>query len=290
MPRMSKSASRGGAGLAAILSTFVLALPAAAQTPPAPSGTEQPPAPAEPAPPPPSPPPTPEPTPNANAPAGAHAGASAHAAAKPAELPEFDDKVEAPRAIFLSADFGATRPDLGLGGDLGFDKTAANGVLYGVAAGYRLRAWRFGLRWRVQDTTEFTLWSFAASAGYAFPLRPLTPIVSFHLGYTFDQGFEPPVTRSALAQGAVLPPVVDVKGLVGGIDLAASYWVTAWGRLGIFVGADAMFLSRATATMPRSIFGATPEVANHPLYTGSDTSLGLNLNAGIRGAFDIGLK
>ena len=50
--------------------------------------------------------------------------------------------------------------------DSDLDRTHANGGLYGLSAGLRLRDVRFGFRWRVYDTTEFTLWTLALSAGF----------------------------------------------------------------------------------------------------------------------------
>jgi hypothetical protein len=198
---------------------------------------------------------------------------------------------EARRAVYISGDLGFTRPDLGLvSDDLGFDKTAANGVLYGLGAGLRMKDTRFGLRWRVHDTTEFTLWAFALSAGYGLPLRPISPILSAHVGYVFDQKLNAPLFRSSLPQGNILPPDIDVRGVVAGLDLNASYWVTAFLRVGLFLGADLLFLHRAQSAPAQSIFGPTPELDRNPLYADSGFGVGLTLNAGVRGAFDIGIK
>jgi hypothetical protein len=201
------------------------------------------------------------------------------------------DKVEATKAIYISGDLGFTRSDLGAFSDnTGFDRTAANGVLYGLGAGYRVKGFRVGLRWRVYDTTEFSLWTVAASAGYALPLRPLTPIFSAHLGYVFDQKIQGNSFRSSLPEGNVLPPDVDVKGLLVGLDANASYWLTKFFRLGVFLGADVMFLHRSQAPFPQSLFGPTPEISSKPIYTDSGSGIGLNVNLGVRGAFDIGLQ
>jgi hypothetical protein len=201
------------------------------------------------------------------------------------------DKVESPKAIYVSGDIGITRSDLAaIIDNTSFDRTAAFGLLYGLSAGVRLKDTRFGLRWRVYDTTEFTLWTIAVSAGYGLPLRPLSPILSAHVGYVFDQTIQGPVMRSSLPQGNVLPPDVDVKGLLMGLDLNASYWVTKFLRLGAFIGADLMLLYREKAAFPRSIFGSDPEIESKPLYTESGSGLGLNVNIGLRGAFDIGFK
>jgi len=198
---------------------------------------------------------------------------------------------EAKKAIYLSGELGATRAMLGaLMNDLGFDKTGSNGVLYGLAGGLRYGNCRFGARWRVHDTTEVTLWTLALSTGYALPWRPISPIFSAHLGYVFDQTVQPGLFRSALPVGNVLPPNVDLKGAVFGIDVNASYWVTKFLRVGAFLGVDAMYLHREKAPPPQSLFGPTPELAGHPLYAGSGDGIGLNVNLGLRGAFDIGLE
>jgi hypothetical protein len=203
---------------------------------------------------------------------------------------EFDDSKEADRAVYFSGDLAFTRPDLGgLSDNTGFDRTSANGFLYGLSAGLRLKDLRFGGRWRVYDTTEFTLWTFAASVGYGLPLRPLSPIFSAHIGYVFDQKLEESMFKSSLPQGALLAPDTDVNGLLVGLDINASYWITKFLRLGVFVGSDILVLSRSRAVPPRSIFGnAPPEIANKPLYTETGSGLGITMNIGFRGAFDIG--
>lgn len=203
----------------------------------------------------------------------------------------FDDSVESKKAIYISGDIAFTRSMLGaFKNDLGFDRTGANGVLYGLAGGLRLGDWRFGARWRVHDTTEFTLWSVAASVGYGLPWRPLSPVFSAHLGYVFDQSVQAGAFRSSLPVGNVLPPNVDLRGALLGIDVNASYWLTKFLRLGCFAGVDAMVLHRSRVGQPQSLFGPTPELADNPLYADSGTGIGLNVNAGLRGAFDIGFK
>lgn len=204
---------------------------------------------------------------------------------------ELDTSVESKKAIYVSADLAATRSDLGgISDKTGFDRTVANGLLYGFAAGVRLKDLRLGLRWRNYDTTEFQLWSFALSAGYGLPLRPVSPIFSAHVGYVFDQHVEEALYRKALPPESLIPPNVELKGILAGIDVNASYWVTQFLRLGLFVGADVMFLSREKAPLPQSIVALPPEVSGHPLYTGSGSSIGLNFNIGLRGAFDIAFK
>lgn len=215
-----------------------------------------------------------------------------HKSAQDGEPKELDvEKVESAKAIYLSGDLAFTRSDLGgISDNLGFDRTVANGFLYGLSGGLRLKDLRFGMRWRVYDTTEFTLWTVALAAGYAMPLRPVSPIFSAHLGYVFDQKLQSALFRSSLPEGNVLPPDVDVKGLLLGVDANASYWITKFLRLGAFIGADVMFLHRAKAAFPQSLFGPTPEFNAMPLYSDSGSSLGLNVNLGLRGAFDIGFQ
>lgn len=211
--------------------------------------------------------------------------------AKAAAQKELDLSRESAKAVYISGDFAFTRSDLGLLSDnTGFDRTGANGFLYGLSTGLRLRDLRLGIRWRVQDTTEFSLWSFALSAGYGLPLRPISPVFSAHVGYVFDQDMQAGLFRKSLAPGVVLPPDVDVKGLLAGVDVNASYWVTRFVRLGVFVGADLMFLSREKAPLPYSVFGTPAEYSSLPLYTDSGSGVGLSLNAGLRGAFDIAFK
>jgi hypothetical protein len=212
-------------------------------------------------------------------------------AKKEAKKEALDTSVETAKAIYVSGDLAFTRSDLGgLSDKTGFDRTVANGVLYGLSTGLRLRDLRLGIRWRVYDTTEFQLWSFGLSAGYGLPLRPVSPVFSAHVAYVFDESIEESVFRKALPAGTLLPPNVDVKGLLVGLDVNASYWITRFLRLGAFIGADFMFLSREQASPPRSIFGLPPELASNPLYSGSGSSIGLNVNLGLRGAFDIGFK
>lgn len=204
--------------------------------------------------------------------------------------PARDPNEEAARAIYVSGDIAYTRSDLGLIHDgLDFDRTGANGVLYGLAAGVRLKQWRFGLRWRVHDTTQFTLWSFALQAGYALKMRPVTPIFSAHLGYVFDQELQGSLFKSKLPDGNFIAPDVDVKGALLGVDVNAAYAVLPWLRVGAFVGADAMLLFRGHAPAPQSIYGPV-DTTGDPLYSKAGNSVGLNVNAGFRGSFDIGIR
>lgn len=204
---------------------------------------------------------------------------------------ELDLTKESPKAVYFSGDFGFTRSDLGgLSDSTGFDRTVATGLFYGLGAGLRLKDVRMGALWRVYDTTEFALWTFALSAGYGLPLRPVSPVLSAHVGYVFDQDIQSSLYRKSLAPGIVLPPDVDMKGLLVGVDLNASYWVTRFVRLGAFIGADLMFLSRSKTAVPYSIFGTPEEFSSLPLYSDSGSAVGLNFNAGLRGAFDIAFK
>ena len=199
--------------------------------------------------------------------------------------------VEASRAVFIGGDVGFTRGQLGIAPhDLGFDKTGANGENYGVYAGYRTKSLRFGARWRVQDTTEFDLWSFAATAGYAFSSRPWTPIVTLHLGYVFDEKLQAGLFRSSIPPGNVVQPDVELKGPFAGLDLAAEYWVSKAARLGGFLGVDAMYLFRPRVATPQSLFGPTPDYNKLALYSTSGSTLALMFNVGVRGEFDLALK
>ncbi|MCW5832166.1 MAG: acid shock protein [Labilithrix sp.] len=204
---------------------------------------------------------------------------------------ELDTSVESAKAVYFSGDFAFTRSDLGgISDNTGFDRTVANGLLYGLSAGLRLRDVRFGARWRVYDTTESTLWTLALSAGYGLPFRPVSPVFSAHVGYVFDQHIEEGLFRRSIPPGALLPPNIDMRGLLVGLDVNASYWVTQFLRLGAFIGADLMFLHRSQATLPRSIVAVPAEYESDPLYTGSGSSIGLNVNIGLRGAFDIAFQ
>jgi hypothetical protein len=225
------------------------------------------------------------------------AAAAAAAAAPPpppapAPTPPPSEDIEAPKAIFIAADIGYTRADMSTIGasSMAFDSGSANGLILGLSGGLRLREWQYGLRYRIYDASTFTLWSFAASVSYALKYRPLTPILEGHLGYVFDQSIDAPVFKSSLPQGTVLPPDVNVRGVILGGEGSANYWVANWFRLGAFLGFDLMFLSRERAPLPQSVFGPTPEVASLPLYKDSGFGVGVNINLGIRGSFDIAIE
>lgn len=205
---------------------------------------------------------------------------------------EWDDTVEAQKAIFVTADLGYTRADMSTlaAGSMAFDTGSANGLLLGLTGGLRLKEWQYGLKYRVHDAANFTLWSFSASVSYAMAPRPVTPIIEGHLGYVFDQSIDRKVFESSLPAGTILPPDVDVKGLMLGAEGSANYWLTSWFRVGGFIGLDFMFLSRAKAPLPQSTFGPTPEVADRPLFNDSGFGVGVNINVGIRGSFEIGIE
>lgn len=196
---------------------------------------------------------------------------------------------EAKRAVFVSGDIAFARVDLGgISDNLSFDKPAANGLLYGLAAGLRFRDLRFGARWRVHSTTEFDMWSVGGSIGYGLPMRPLSPVFTAIVGYVWDQKIERGAFSSSLPNGTVLPPDVDANGLLVGLDINASYWLSSFLRMGAFIGTDFMFLSRPRAALPSSIFPISEEFKNKPLYAESGSSIAYTINIGLRGAFDVG--
>lgn len=206
-----------------------------------------------------------------------------------AEKKAEEQEKEASRAVFVSGDIAFTRVDLGgISDNLAIDKEGANGLLYGFAAGLRLKNLRVGARWRVFDTSEYNLWSVAGTIGYGLPMRPLSPILSANLGYVWDQKIDQGAFSSSLPKGTVLPPDVDLRGLLVGIDLNAAYWVTKFLRVGAFIGTDFFFLSRPQASLPASIFPIDESVRNKPLYNETGSGISYTINVGLRGAFDIG--
>jgi hypothetical protein len=222
--------------------------------------------------------------------------AAAAAAAPPPAAPppkqEWDDTVEAAKAIFVTADLGYTRADMSTlaASSMAFDTGSANGLLLGLTGGLRLKDWQYGLKYRVHDASNFTLWSFNASVAYALKPRPVTPIIEGHLGYVFDQSIDRKVFESSLPAGTILPPDVNVKGVILGAEGSANYWLTTWFRVGAFIGLDFMFLSREKAPTPQSTFGPNDEFNAKPLYSDSGFGIGVNINAGIRGSFEIGIE
>jgi hypothetical protein len=231
----------------------------------------------------------------AAAPAAAPTGtattpATASAETKPAE-PAADaekEKEDSNRAIYISADIGFNRADVGgLSDNTGFDKTAANGLLGGIGIGYRYKDFRLGGRFRTTSTTEYTLWSLMGEIGFGLPLRPVSPTLFLHGGYIFDVGIERAVVAGSLPRGALNTPDIDLNGVVVGGEVVASYWFTKFLRMGPFIGFDALILSRSRPDPPQSIFPVTDETRNNKLFGDSGGGLGYLLNIGIRGTGDI---
>ena len=81
---------------------------------------------------------------------------------------------------------------------------------------------------------------------------------------------------------------VVVQGLLVGLDLYGSDWVTKFLRLGAFIGTDFFFLSRERSPLPGSIFPLPPDIQNRALYSETGGSIAYTINLGLRGAFDIG--
>ena len=202
---------------------------------------------------------------------------------------ENKEEIESNRAVYVSANLAFARVDLGgISDNTSFDRTGANGLLYGLSAGLRYKDLRVGGRWRVHSTSEFDMWSLGGEIGYGLNWRPLSPVFTAAVGYVWDQKIERAVFSSSLPTGTVLAPDVDVNGLLVGLDVCASYWLSSFLRVGPFLGTDFMFLSRNKADLPSSIFPITDEFKNKPLYTESGSSIAYTLNIGLRGAFDVG--
>jgi hypothetical protein len=209
---------------------------------------------------------------------------------------ENDGKAEEPekesaRAIYFSFDGGFARPDLGgFSNSLSFDKTSANGVTWSVGTGVRLKDIKLGARWRAFDTTEFDLWSVMLEAGYALPLRPVSPGISAHVGYIWDQKLQRPLFASSLpgSRQTVLDPSIDVTGVMVGAEVQAMYWLNKYIRAGGFVGFDMLFLNRSQASLPGTTSPVPEEIRVKPLYTDSGSGVGYVFSIGLRGAFDIG--
>ena len=211
----------------------------------------------------------------------------------PVDAEKTDDKdkeeKESTRAVYVSGNIAFARVDLGgISDNTSFDKPAANGLLYGFSAGLRFHDLRVGAKWRVHSTTEFDMWSLGGEIGYGLHMRPLSPVFTATVAYVWDQKIERGVFSSSLPNGTVLAPDVDVNGLLVGLDVCASYWLSSFLRVGPFIGTDFMFLSRNQAPLPGSIFPISDEFKNKPLYTESGSSIAYTLNIGLRGAFDIG--
>lgn len=200
-----------------------------------------------------------------------------------------DEDKEPVHAVYLSGDIAFARADVGAFSDTtGFDKTGANGIAYGFGAGYRHRNLRIGARFRINDTTELSLWSLMAEVGYGLKLRPIEPVFLLHAGYMFDTKIDRPVFSSSLPQGNVLTPDIDLKGAVIGVEAVANYWATKTLRIGPYVGFDVTILKRSQADLPQSIFPIPDDVRNNPLFTEAGHGVGYVFNIGIRGTADIG--
>jgi hypothetical protein len=192
------------------------------------------------------------------------------------------------RAVYISLDFGYTRADVGgISDSTGFDKTGANGTLAGIGLGYRYQELRVGARFRASTTTEYSLWSLMGEVAYGLPLRPISPIFALHAGYMFDTDVERAVIAGSLPVGNVLPPNVDLDGLVVGAEVFGSIWVTKFLRVGPFVGFDFSFLHRSQVRLPQSTQPITDETRTNALYDDSGSGVGYLLNLGIRGTGDI---
>lgn len=225
------------------------------------------------------------------APAASAAAAATTAPAATTEeapKPAADEQKEEKRAIYISADIGFTRADIGgISDNTGFDKTAANAFFGGIGIGYRYKELRIGGRFRDTDTTEYSLWSVMGEIGYGLPFRPVSPVLFAHAGYMFSNGVERGAFQSALPPGNVLKPQVQLDGLVVGGELVASLWVTKFLRVGPFLGVDFSWLHRAQVGLPQSIVPLTAETRNNALYSDSGSGVGYMLSIGLRGTGDI---
>lgn len=208
--------------------------------------------------------------------------------AKPATADGDRAKKDAHRAVYLSADIGFQRVDVGAFSDnTGFDKTGANGFLGGFGIGFRYEQFRIGGRFRSTSTTEYSLWSLMGEVGYGLPFRPIAPSIFLHAGYVFDVGVERAVVASSLPRGNVLTPDVDLNGVVVGGELVASYWFSQFLRLGPFIGFDVTVLSRSQANLPQSLFPLEDVTRAKPLFSESGGGLGYVMSIGLRGTGDI---
>ena len=227
-------------------------------------------------------------TPAPATPAAATPPPPAPAAAETPPAKPADPDKEDPRAIYLSADIGFIRHDVGgLSNNTGFDKTSANGLLAGFGIGYRFKSLRIGARFRDAATTEFSLWSLMGEIGYGLDFKPIAPVLFVHAGYMFDTGIERPVFASALPRGNILTPNVDLDGLVIGGELGANYLLTKVLRIGPFIGLDFTFLKRAQADLPQSIVPIDDATKKNPIFSDSGSGVGYAISIGVRGTGDI---
>ena len=212
--------------------------------------------------------------------------------ADPVTPPNDETKDERKKhGLLFNAEFGVGRTSLaGFSDSLSFDKFAANGLMYGVGAGVRLGDVRLGARFRSQSTTEFTMWSLLAEAGYGIKLEPLEPIFLFHVGYSWNQQLERATISSSLPPGNLLKPEVDLHTLVLGAEVNALYSINQAVKVGPFIGFDFLIVKRDQVDLPQSIFAGqtTSGYTNLPLYNEDGHSVGYNLNLGIRGVLDFG--
>lgn len=197
-------------------------------------------------------------------------------------------ELDASHAVYMTFDLAFNRTDLGGFSDtLGLDKTGANGLGYGIGAGVRLKELRIGARFHGASTTEFTLWNVMAEVGYGLPWRPLAPALWLHAGYMFDTGIQRGAFANQLPSGNVVAPDIDVNGLIVGTELTFSYYITKFLRAGPFLGFDALFVHRKQAPLPQSIFPVPAETRDNPLFSGTGSGIGYDVELGLRGAFDI---
>jgi len=209
------------------------------------------------------------------------------ATAKPVPEPAANEP-DGNRAIYISVDLAFTRADIGgISDNTGFDKTGANGFLAGLGLGYRFKDFRLGARFRDASTTEYSLWSLMGEVGYGLPFRPVSPTFFAHAGYMFSNGVERSLIASALPQGNVLTPSVQLDGLVVGGEVVGSFWITKFLRVGPFVGVDFAWLHRGQVALPQSIVPLTADTRSNALYNDSGSGVGYMLNIGLRGTGDI---
>ncbi len=203
--------------------------------------------------------------------------------------PPAEDKPD-PRALVLTLDLGVGHADLGgLHDHLEFDKTAANGGVYGGGVGVRLNQLRFGARVRSADTTEFTLWSMLAEVGYSLRMRPFEPTFLLHAGWQWSTGMEPAVFRSAIPPLNTLPPDVRVHGPTLGLEAQGMYYPAKAVAVGPFLGFDVSFLSRPQVALPQSLVQLSSDIKQNPLYTDSGSGIAWSVQIGVRALLDLGI-
>jgi hypothetical protein len=216
-------------------------------------------------------------------------GASASISTDTTPAPAASDAPDK-KAIVVQIEGGVTRPDIGgLSDSTNLDKTAANGGLYGAQVGYRHDKLIYGLHFRGDATTEFTLWSLMAEIGYALPMRPFQLQFFGHLGYIWSVGMDRGTYASALPQLNTLPPDVSVKGGILGIEAVGMYWLARNVGLGPFLGFDVAYYSRPQVGLPQSLTTLPEDVRNNKLYTDSGSGLGYTISIGLRAALDLGI-